>query len=129
MPQANCLRGYAFPKEARIRKRREFLRVKQVKNPAKLRIGPFLLIAVKNNGPSNRLGITITKKIGKSTVRNRLKRMAREFFRLRNPFWPQGLDLVFIARSLPPSPAGLFSFLGPGGEKKMLKAFHRILAG
>jgi ribonuclease P protein component len=59
--------------------------------------GNFTALAVYNGLARNRLGITATKKTGDAVERNRLKREAREYFRLRSPFWPQGLDVIFIA--------------------------------
>lgn len=40
-----------------------------------------------------RLGLTVTKRLGKAAVRNRLKRLIREWFRTRKE-WFRGLDLV-----------------------------------
>ncbi|AKU98585.1 Ribonuclease P protein component [Labilithrix luteola] len=46
-----------------------------------------------------RLGIVVTKKIGSAPVRNRIKRLCRECFRLWPDFLPDGVDLVVIARN------------------------------
>jgi ribonuclease P protein component len=54
---------------------------------------------VKNQHDHNRLGITITKKIGNAVTRNRLKRVIREFYRHYKHRLPQGFDVVIIARS------------------------------
>jgi ribonuclease P protein component len=60
----------------------------------------FLLIGRANGLAFNRLGVTITKKASPRAVdRNRVKRIVREFFRLNTAAWPQGFDLVFIARA------------------------------
>jgi RNase P protein component len=61
-------------------------------------LGTFLVLIKKNDLDWNRLGLIVTKKIGKSTRRNQYKRLAREFFRTNSHTWPQGLDLLFIAR-------------------------------
>ena len=46
---------------------------------------------------AGRLGITVTKKVGNAVVRNRIKRMLREWMRLHG--WvPQGWDLVLVAK-------------------------------
>jgi ribonuclease P protein component len=67
-----------------------------------LKTGTGLFTAVvKPNGLGlNRLGVTATRKVGRAVVRNRLKRLAREFFRLHQAAWPQGLDVLLIARPL-----------------------------
>jgi ribonuclease P protein component len=52
----------------------------------------------KNETPS-RLGVVATKKVGDATMRNRIKRVCRECFRLwPNGLVPNGIDLVVIAR-------------------------------
>ena len=45
-----------------------------------------------------RLGIVVTKKVGNSPERNRIKRVCRECFRTWPAFVPDGIDLVVIAR-------------------------------
>lgn len=47
--------------------------------------------------PVGRLGITVTKKVGNAVVRNRIKRMLRDW--LRNHGWvPPGWDVVLVAK-------------------------------
>ncbi len=55
----------------------------------------------KNDGPEQRLGITVTRKIGSAVVRNRCKRRLREIFRLRDRMAMSsiGFDLVINVRS------------------------------
>lgn len=59
-----------------------------------------LVMYVRPNGlEKNRLGISVSKKVGNSVVRHRLTRVIREVFRLNNPDrLEQGLDIVVIAR-------------------------------
>ena len=46
---------------------------------------------------AGRLGLTVTKKVGNAVVRNRIKRMLREWMRLHG--WvPRGWDLVLVAK-------------------------------
>lgn len=61
-----------------------------------------LLMDRKDGGPT-RLGITVTRKVGGAVRRNRIKRLAREWFRSRSREFGS-CDLVLIAkRDIPPS--------------------------
>ena len=72
-------RSEALPKEKRLAKRRDFLRVYETGR--KLFSRYCVLFFVSNALPHSRIGITATKKIGKANVRNRLKRWTREVYR------------------------------------------------
>ena len=52
----------------------------------------------KNRLGCNRLGLTVSKKIGKAVVRNRIRRRLREIFRLNNGSFRQGYDVIIVAR-------------------------------
>lgn len=59
----------------------------------------YLIMYVKNNGmPGNRIGISVSKKVGNSVVRHRVKRLIRESYRLHENIFNSGLDIVVIAR-------------------------------
>jgi ribonuclease P protein component len=85
-------------KSERLLSRKDFLRVSREASQ-RVDTGNFLVLMVKNQHDHNRLGITITKKIGNAVTRNRLKRVIREFYRHYKHRLPQGFDVVIIARS------------------------------
>jgi len=60
-----------------------------------------LLVAAGSSDPkrgSQRLGITVSRKVGNSVVRNRVKRCVREWFRRSRATLEPGIDLVVIGR-------------------------------
>jgi len=46
-----------------------------------------------------RYGVTVSKKLGKAVVRNRVRRQLKECFRYLEPYIIEGSDIVFVARS------------------------------
>ncbi len=78
----------ALPKEKRLAKRSEFLRVYETGR--KLFSRYCVLFFAANDLPYSRVGITATRKLGKANVRNRLKRWTREIYRRQRE--PLGLD-------------------------------------
>lgn len=59
----------------------------------------LVLYIYKNKKSINRVGISVSKKVGKSVVRSRVKRLIKECYRLNNSNLKLGYDLVFIART------------------------------
>lgn len=60
----------------------------------------FLALYVrKNHTGHNRVGITVSKKIGHAVVRNRVRRRLREIYRLNEGRFTPGWDIVVVARS------------------------------
>ena len=53
---------------------------------------------VKNNLDTNKVGFSVSKKVGKAVVRNRVKRLVKESFRLNTENVKIGYDIVFVAR-------------------------------
>ena len=54
---------------------------------------------VKENGlDKNRIGISVSKKVGNSVVRHRVTRLVRESYRLHESIFNSGLDIVIVAR-------------------------------
>lgn len=60
----------------------------------------YLVMYIKeNNTGKNRLGISVSKKVGNSVVRSRSKRLITESYRLNEKNLKTGYDFVFIARN------------------------------
>ena len=53
----------------------------------------------KNNLEENRIGYTVSKKLGHAVVRNKVRRRLREIYRLHEEEFLSGRDLVVVARS------------------------------
>lgn len=61
----------------------------------------FLVVYILNNRlPINRIGISIGKKVGKSVIRNKVKRLIRENYRAVEDLLKMGVDIVFIPRPI-----------------------------
>ena len=60
----------------------------------------YLVLYIRENGmDKNRLGISVSKKVGNSVVRHHLTRLIRESYRLQEEHFQCGFDLVVIARA------------------------------
>ena len=60
----------------------------------------YLVMYVKENDlGKNRIGISVSKKVGNSVVRHRVKRLILESYRLHEDMFNSSLDMVIIARN------------------------------
>jgi ribonuclease P protein component len=64
----------------------------------------LIVYGCENGLPHLRLGLSVSRKFGQATHRNRLRRLYREAFRLTRHEMPTGLDLVLIPRTVEPPP-------------------------
>ncbi len=84
-------------REVTLKENYEFRRVY---NKGKAGVSPFLVLYARpNRGVRNRLGVTVSTKLGKAVVRNRVRRRLREIYRLSQPELKQGYDIVLVART------------------------------
>ncbi len=59
----------------------------------------LVMYTYKNNLKINRVGISVSKKVGNSVVRSRVTRLIRESYRLSENRLINGYDIVIIARN------------------------------
>ena len=58
----------------------------------------LVMYVLPNQHMMNRLGISVSKKVGNSVVRHRLTRLIRESYRLNEAEFDNSLDIVVVAR-------------------------------
>ena len=59
----------------------------------------LVMYVLNNHTENNRLGISVSKKVGNSVVRHHLTRLIRESYRLQEDKFQNGWDIVVIARA------------------------------
>ncbi|MDY5704009.1 MAG: ribonuclease P protein component [Lachnospiraceae bacterium] len=80
-----------------LKKNEDFRKV--YKNGVSLADSFLVMYKLPNNSNENRLGISVSKKVGNSIVRHHLTRLIREAYRLHEEMFDTGLDIVIVARS------------------------------
>ena len=100
-----------------LKKNRDF---RQVYQNGRARSNSLLVMYVLPNTnikkagfPDNRIGISVSKKVGNSVVRHRLIRRLRECYRLNEVKFVRGLDIVIVVR--------------PGAKEKSFLELERAL--
>ncbi|AFK85577.1 Ribonuclease P protein component [Thermoanaerobacterium aotearoense SCUT27] len=92
-----CNRRFNIYDMIKIKRSRDF---KNVYKYGKSVSNQYIVMYFLENGTDvNRVGFSISKKVGKSVVRNRYKRLLYENFRLLDGDLKKGYDIIFIARN------------------------------
>ncbi len=97
---------FTFPQTLRVTRGADFDRAYRLKH--RRDEGCVVVYAAPNGGPLPRLGLSVSRRVGNAAVRNRLKRLLREAFRLEQARMPVGCDLVVVVR--PHGPRALDSY-------------------
>lgn len=102
-PFAPLCRGFerrrlTLPRQSRIRRRVEFTACYE--RGRRYHTEHFLVFALsrKQHGVCTRTGTAVSRKVGNAVVRNRVKRLLREFFRLHCDALPVETDIVTVAK-------------------------------
>ena len=73
---------------------------KEIYRTGKSYANKYLIMYVKRNtAETNRIGISVSKKVGNSVIRHRITRLIRESYRLSEDSFLRGLDIVVVART------------------------------
>lgn len=108
---------YSLKKSEHLRRDSDF---KKVYSKGKSFSDHFLVLFVlPNDLGRNRIGLSVSAKVGKAAKRNRVKRLLREVYRLNKDKLIPGLDLIFLARR----DAVKLDF--PKMERSILKLYKR----
>ena len=85
-----------FTKDDRLLKRSDFQRLS--KNGKRIQNRYFIVYISRNDLKRCRLGLTVTRKVGNAVARNRIKRLAREYFRQNRHIIKDYWDISLIAK-------------------------------
>ena len=112
---------FLYPKSRRILKSKEYRNV-IFNNDRFLKFKNYRCFVKTNNLGYSRFGVSVSKNVGNAVARNRVKRCAREFFRLHQASIPQGIDVLFVIKRYR-YPIELDYFNKPSRFNEIIKAF------
>jgi ribonuclease P protein component len=115
------LSDFSYPKTSRLLKRSQYLELS--KKGKKIHTGSFIAIVLQGATQNNRIGITVSKKVGNAVERNRIKRIIREYFRHRKDSFKEILDINIIGKK------SLNGLENSQIIKKLEKLFSKIALG
>ena len=89
-------RGDSLNIRCTLKKNSDFRRLY---SKGKSAVTPYLVVYCRRNRSDvNRLGYTVSTKLGHAVVRNRVRRRLREIYRLNAPKLKSGYDIIIVAR-------------------------------
>lgn len=110
--------NFCLPKKTRLLKRAQFLTLS--KQGKKVYTDCFIAILLDTTAQNNRIGITVSKKVGNAVRRNRIKRLIREYLRHNKEIILRPKDINIIARK------GLTPLSNQEILEKLDKLFRKI---
>ena len=103
MTEAACVaHAFRFPKSERLRTDREYREV--VHKGERTRSAHFTIYRDHLGGDDPKMGISVGRRVGNAGVRNRIKRLIREFCRTNRAAFPAGSRTAIVARVTPVRP-------------------------
>ncbi|MEW6720619.1 MAG: ribonuclease P protein component [Thermodesulfobacteriota bacterium] len=96
-------RRHRFPTEERLRTDREFREV--VRKGERVSTAHYTIYRDALGGIGGKVGVSAGKRAGGSVVRNRMKRLLREFYRLNKGEFPPGTRTAIVVRKAPEAAA------------------------
>jgi ribonuclease P protein component len=89
--------SFSFSKAERLLNPGDFVKANR---SGRRKLAPHFTVVYAENGLGiSRLGITASRKTGNAVVRNKVKRLIREFFRLHKGDLPKGHDILIAAKT------------------------------
>lgn len=87
--------SFAHPREARLRRRRDFTRAQRI--GTRQHTALFTLVLAPSESARARFGTAVSRRVGNAVLRNRLRRVLKEVFRHNAAHWPP-FDVLVIAK-------------------------------
>ena len=88
--------AFSLRKSERLLKRADFGRLSR--HGKRINADYFVVLYSRNSLGKLRLGVTVSKRVGRAVIRNRVKRLVREFFRLNKVLFSDSYDVNVIAK-------------------------------
>jgi ribonuclease P protein component len=90
------LGAFSLTKSERLLSRADFEKLSN--NGNRIDSDYFVILYSKNGLGKLRLGVTVSKRVGRAVIRNRVKRLVREYFRLHKTLFSDSYDVNIIAK-------------------------------
>ncbi len=90
------MRAFSLEKGERLLRRADFERLSKYGN--RIDSDYFVILYTRNGLGKLRLGVTVSKRVGRAVIRNRLKRLVREHFRQHKGLFSDSYDVNVIAK-------------------------------